>query len=317
MNKISSIFIAFLFFACSEPYEFEKIDSEVFIFDAKISTIEGNSYVKIQKTKSNVDENALMGLDVKVLSSEGAEFAFIYNSEVGSYLPQSSTFAAEVGVSYMLRATTEDGLIFESAQDTVPAIVDFDVLTKDTTVFEVSSANTIVEKEAIATLAQLNGNTDNVYAVFQYGFKYADFYTLDTSNLFSQDEFTLFNSISTGSNTNNFEIPLGIYKRRNWRFVDYSPECDEQRVFLFECPFPCCSEFERWLVEFYVNLESVSPAVFKYWEGVQRLRSNDGLVFDTYPFQIKGNVSCVNCDFETVGLLRAVFEVQSRKLESL
>ncbi len=99
--------------------------------------------------------------------------------------------------------------------------------------------------------------------------------------------------------------------------MDFSPDCDEQRVFLFECPFPCCMEFDLWLVEYYVNLESVSPRGYRYWEEVQRLRSNDGLVFDTYPFQIKGNVSCVNCDSETVGLFRTVFERKSGKLDSL
>ena len=56
----------------------------------------------------------------------------------------------------------------------------------------------------------------------------------------------------------------------------------------------------------------MTSEVYQYWEQVDLLIGNDGLVFDTFPFELKGNLTCDDCPMEVIGLFSAYSEIVER-----
>ena len=67
----------------------------------------------------------------------------------------------------------------------------------------------------------------------------------------------------------------------------------------------CCEYRDQWETVFKLELESLSKETFRFWEDLERLTTGNGLIFDTYPFPLEGNVTCQGCEGDFFGLLRA------------
>ena len=90
-------------------------------------------------------------------------------------------------------------------------------------------------------------------------------------------------------------------------FLNPLPFCFMSRqIAATPCELPCCEEYIEYATVFRIRQESLSASAYDFWNQVEQLRNNDGLVFDTYPFPVRGNVSCDDCDLEVIGFFSAV-----------
>lgn len=59
-------------------------------------------------------------------------------------------------------------------------------------------------------------------------------------------------------------------------------------------------------LKFNISAESMTKSTYEFWENIQKLMRNDGLIFDTFPFPLKSNVTCTNCENDVVGNFRTI-----------
>lgn len=300
--------------SCSEPYEFDSAEVDVEVIDAKISTVPGNSIIEIYLL-SGEERLPLCNFDVKIISESGEEFEFDCMGGAW-YVPLQETFAAQVGESYRFEATDNEGRIFRSGFDLVPEPIDFDLDVRDTTDTFLSTENSLVTRNVKSIQALVPPQEHTFYVKYEFYYAYEDHFSGDSIDVIDPREYVLFTNVDNGL-SDRVIISVGIEERTNWRFWNFAstvPCLDpEGPCFNPCCGNPCCFFTENWPVNFYLVQEVMSKESYEYWENAQRLRSNDGLVFDTYPFPLRGNITCEECDVPFVGFFRAVTETSKKQ----
>ena len=108
-------------------------------------------------------------------------------------------------------------------------------------------------------------------------------------------------------------VTLSLVDFRDWTFLN-TDSCDFTIDPPPPCELPCCQDFLDYPTIFTIRQESLSSGAYEFWREVELLRENDGLVFDTYPFPINGNVSCDNCNLEVIGFFSAVAVLEESEL---
>lgn len=313
MKRIFQISI-FSLIACAEPFRFEVENTALTVVDAKISTMEGESVINIFNVSKDGEISAIGNLNVTVLDQNDNEITFSYNIDSAKYFPTASNFAGVIGERYRFQAVNNDGAIYSSSYDSIPSPYEFSVNVKDTTESFLSALNIIMEREAVAAIAEIPPINQQVYSKYQFKFSYLNPITLEI-NENPSDEFVLFSCNNSTECTDSVKVPIGRRIDRSWFFYNREDPCPETPNTGISClANPCCQFAEAWVADFIIIQESLSQASFNYLERVQRLRNNDGLIFDTYPFPLEGNVRCESCDNEVVGFFRTVAET-SQKIE--
>jgi len=112
-------------FGCREPFDFQiNLSQDFLVVDASLTNIPSNSFVKLTRTValSSEQEPPPISAEVFVEDEDGSKIPFLQRSP-GIYTPDSS-FAAQIGRSYRLAFTTDDGRSylssFEKLSDPVP-----------------------------------------------------------------------------------------------------------------------------------------------------------------------------------------------------
>lgn len=301
---------------CTEPFEFDA-RSAVDVIDAKVSTLEGRSYVRIYTIQEDGQVDEINNLDVKIVTNTGEEHDFTFNGDSGVYLPQFTTFRGQEGMKYRMEASEADVLIYRSEYDSIVPAIDFTVDTKDTTVLSFNSLNIIDERMGTAAIVTVEDQQGPVYSKMEFSYSYIDFFTEEAVNVDFEDEFSLYSCNDSQECNREIDIPVGVTLTNEWYFIKVDAACNAaldtlDGGFILNCTAPCCRYEEDWPTVFEVIVESMSEPTYDYWKNVIRLRNNDGLVFDTYPFPLASNIVCDQCDREVTGLFRAVSEVQRR-----
>lgn len=308
------IFVALI--SCAEPHHFDNVDAIVEVIDAKVSTIEGNSYVKVFLSQQGTT-NPIVDLDIVVVSGEGDEYPFNYVSDSSSYLPDASDFSGEVGSKYKFEAYRSGVLIYESDYDSISQPIDFILETADTSVLTFNSIN-VVRENGTAVSARIASIPD-LYSKFEFRYSYLDYFTEERVYVNDEEEFELYNCESNSECPDSTQIVAGLVLRDGWNFIQNTPLCNAVRdtmddvKFFQECPFECCHFEDVWLSELVITSEALSPDVYFFWNDVEKLSGNDGLIFSTYPFPLGGNIRCNDCENNVLGLFRAVAETTKRK----
>ncbi len=319
MKHLMTIFFSIAFCAsCTEPFNFELPDSSIVVFDAKVSTVSGNSFVSVYN-QNGEETNSLQGFTIEFQNSDGLSIALTYVDSLSIYLPQQAEFQGKVGESYRMIAIDPLGNRYETQLDQIMDSIPFSIQVKDTVIKElIDETNLIIEKPAKAAVAVLPLVDANVK--LEFGYEFADYFSGDLESVRDLDNFVLFSSFDQGQNEpENVKVTVGNRLVTTWIFFDTSrptnecvnaPECGEDPC----CGNPCCKFEETWPVTFEVFQESLSNQAFDFWQEVDRLRSNNGLLFDTYPFPISGNITCETCTTDFVGFFRAVSESSKQAL---
>ena len=312
-----------LFSSCVESFDFAS-SKPIVVLDGKVSTLPKRSYVKVYQSLENGEIINLTNLTIKVIDDSGREFPFIYDGDslVNAYVPIEKTFKAVQGKSYKVEALNSNGTLYESSYDGTRKHIDFDLIIGDTTVVvPTADKQGFVRRKVTTATARLFSEENLVNSKLEFEYYYRDFFTSDTVLVKKEDDFVLFSCTNT-SCSNTTDIPVGVTAQDGWYFIKKNRFCDSLSVkqtemnlsFIENCErsSSCCQYQETWPTVFTIYLESVSETVYSFWEDVEKLSSNDGLVLDTYPFSIEGNVTCINCTEEVFGLFRSVSEtVQS------
>lgn len=309
-----AIYVSFflILLACSEPYEFPNIGNDpIDIVDGKVSTIPGRTYVEVYRLENNVRTN-IRTLTVKVISLSGQEIDLSYNVSSNSYRPNDINFAGAEGEQYRLEITTPEEITYQSSYDSISSLIDFEIDTNDTTLVDIGSSNQLIREDAVAAIAIIPYNNETSYTKFEFSYSYIDYWTNRNVDVLFDDDFILYTNVNSSVFENTIDVPIGSKKIEPWLFYDLERPPSECTVAASctdpYCGNPCCHFEETWLVDFKIHQEAVSLETYEFWENVEKLRSNDGLVFDTYPFPLEGNISCTECEVKVIGLFRAVAE---------
>ena len=315
-SKALNILVVILL-ACSEPHDFEIVSSAVNVIDAKISDQVGRSYINMY-VNSESGRIGIQGMDVALVTDQNDVIPFAYSPNEDLYLPQDPTFAAESNVEYRMMASVQNEIIFESVAEQIESPVNFKFAIEDTTVFEPGiDGITGVEKKAKAFVARIPPTAENTYLKLDFKYSFPDMFTGDTTIRSFIDEFVLFSNVGIAQTTDSIAIPVRSKVFSGWFFTDHTI----LSIFCIvgTCTFddPCCGNIccgysETWPAVYEIVAQSMSLEAYNYWEAAEKLNNNNGLVLDTYPFPLKGNVSCSNCSGETIGLFRVVSEIRDR-----
>ncbi|WP_425391317.1 hypothetical protein [Ekhidna sp.] len=318
MRWPSIIIFAIWVIGCSEPFEFDANGVEIHVIDGKVSTLEGRSFIRIYSLK-NENIVQLSDLDVRVVSNAGTEYSFNYVSDSSVYVPNQMEFMGVEGISYKLQVYRNSELIYESDYDSIAPAIDFTITTADTTVSTFSSG-VIINENGKVVLANIASSRD-INGKFEFRYFYQDYFTEETIEVNDEEEYTLYSCDPSEVCPDSIGVAVGLTLREEWYFFKNTALCNTVRDtadflrFVQNCEqyFNCCHVEEEWLAEFEVISESISPEIYGFWSDVEKLGSNDGLVFDTYPFPLRGNVRSANGEVEVVGIFRAVSEVSKTK----
>ena len=190
-----------------------------------------------------------------------------------------------------------------SSSETIQEPLPFELTILDTTRIVALEPGIFVPKEGKAAVATLDATSmEDYFSRFMFRFEYVQPLTRLTEAEQQLDEFKLVECYSNESCTNSpLNITVGVVNRRSWKFLDSG--CRPPPL---DCALPCCVEFRDYQTNFIVTQESYSETSNLFWQQVDLLLSNDGLIFDTYPFPITGNVSCDDCNIEVIGFFSAV-----------
>lgn len=292
--------------ACLEPYDFDLPPSLLTVVDSKVSTEVGESYVTLYETNQRSGRVSLTDHTVQIVSSTGQTFDFVESDDPGVYLPQDANFTGTVGEAYRVNITSPEDFEIVSEFDTIQEVVDFDLVVEDSTIFLTS----VIDQDVKAVIAEFQPNVESHFAKFTFEFTYIHFLTGNTIRERSKDEFKLFECAGSLCESSIREV-VQLEPTRVWIFNSNSPACQQDRG----CNEPCCFEFQDWATDFTLRGEVLSKQAHDFWSEVELLLSNDGLVFDTFPFPVKGNVSCETCPFDVVGLHQSV--VTSIKVQNV
>ncbi|MEO9870474.1 DUF4249 family protein [Ekhidna sp.] len=309
MKNILIVIVILFSIRCSKPFQFDVRSSTLDVIDAKISTLSERSFVRIYRVLNEEERIPISDLDVKVITGDGEEFDFIYD-DVDRYLPISPFFVGEIGQEYKMMAFKSNRLMYESSFDAIPAPIEFTIKAKDTLILRLSSQNIIVDEKAVVAVAEIGAQESQSYGRINFGYSYLDFFSNEKTEV-ETDQYALYACEVNAGCSENIKVPIGYTFKDEWRFVDQTVFCELARDttdFGMICILPCCQFLENWPTEFYANLESMSFATYKYWKDANSLLNNDGLVFDTFPFPVSGNITCNSCESDVVGLFRAVSE---------
>ena len=295
-----------LFIGCAEPIEFDIEGTEIMVVDGKVSTEPDESRIILYGLDQEGIRIPLSGYNVTVISGDGEEYNFIESEVPGEYRP-ASNFNGVVGQQYRMTAVTTGGNLIESTFDVIEVPNPFLLQTVDTIRTESQQLGITATIDAKAAIAVFESPETDYYARFKFQYEYIQPFTLETVVERDGEAFTLFSCSDLVNCTTEQSLVVELVDFREWTFLNPQPFCFMSRqIASTPCELPCCEEYIEYATVFRIRQESLSASAYDFWNQVEQLRNNDGLVFDTYPFPVRGNVSCDDCDLEVIGFFSAV-----------
>ncbi|MFK7951698.1 MAG: DUF4249 family protein [Ekhidna sp.] len=314
MNRLFTVvFLIIGAYSCAEPINFPQNEQSVIVVDARLSVNEGKTLVKIYENKAGARNN-LSNFQVEVVDSDGSIFSLAYSTESKGYsfsLPNSAT----IGEQYFLRAVHPDGYSIISSPDRIQESVDFEINIKDTLFLDSNpqTSGQLVRTIGKAVEVSLQPDHEEYFSKISYQNTYVDYYSNELIDRTEPDFLYLFSC--EGKNcAQEMTETIRIERNVKWFFLVNSPEC---RMIFNDgnCPSEdCCISFDDYETQLLVNLETISKSTFQFWKEVEKLRNNDGLVFDIFPFEFESNIKCDDCPFEVVGNFRVSSEISKSKV---
>ncbi|WP_425391319.1 DUF4249 family protein [Ekhidna sp.] len=292
--------------SCAEPFEFGVQQRSLVVVDGKVSTQAGESYVIVNELDAEGELIPITDLAVSILNNEGENYTFQYNSDCNKYFPADPNFHGIAGQSYKLEAQSSNGTVLSSDYELISTPYAFSVISRDTIERRLSALNVIMERDGTAALAVIPPPSREVYSKLSFKYSYLSPVTLEREEV-NFDDYVLHSCTNQTNCTETVTIPVGFRLNLPWEFYDRSPPCPSEPNQSILCvENPCCRLEQSWITDFEIVQETLTPKSYQYFKEIKRLTNNNGLVFDTYPFQLKGNIECEDCENEVVGIFRAV-----------
>ncbi|MFK7951696.1 MAG: DUF4249 family protein [Ekhidna sp.] len=307
MKYSAYIMLLYLITSCAEPFNFEQSVNPILVVDARLSTNEGETLVAIYEnsgeTRKNIDD-----FQVNFIDSNGDKLELAYLPSVGGYVLPSGE-SALTGESYFLNAIHPDGYTIASLSDSIGSSADFDLIVKDSVYLDESNAGGQLAKTVgKAIQVSIQAQKSEYYARISYRNTYQHYYSLEVNDRTESDFLYLFSCEDKNCNEEITET-IRLEKSVTWFFELSSPYCDSIASWGQRCQGPeCCTSFLEYETLVDITMETISKKNYQFWKEIESLRSNDGLVFDTFPFPFDSNLSCDNCPMEVIGNFRVTSE---------
>ncbi|MEQ9468030.1 MAG: DUF4249 family protein [Ekhidna sp.] len=317
MERDTSLFlglisIIFVLFGCAKPVDLKSSREELIVVDAKLSNKIGGTKVRIySKAEGESPNKSLKGCNIQIVDSEN-NTTFFYEISPGVYELEDTEFVGEFYQNYKLIIRDSLGNLIESSAETLYPPVEFE-FKSEVVLKPVEVADGILINQRfydIISKFELDKES-NYYSRYTFKYSYLDFFT-GLQEFVNLQNYSLFGCGNNCEKFNDSELNTFSLEDRDWQFFNKTAEClnifnnpDGPTPSCEDVPM-CCMKFNAYEVSFTITQERMPQNLFLFWEQASDLRSNDGLIFNTYPFSLKGNVSCETCDYEVVGYFGVV-----------
>ncbi|MFK7951697.1 MAG: DUF4249 family protein [Ekhidna sp.] len=292
--------------SCAETFDFEQSENPILVVDARLSTNEGETLVAIYENNGDSSRN-IEDFQVNFIDSNGARLELAYLPNVGGYVLPSGE-SALIGESYFLIATHPDGYTITSLSDSIGATANFDLIVKDSVyIDESNTGGQLAKTVGKAIQVSIQPQKSEYYARISYRNTYQHFYSREVIDRTESDFLYLFSC--QDKNCNEEIETIRLEKSVNWYFERNSLICNPRFAVGMICTDPdCCRSFIDYETLVEVTMETISKNNYLFWKEIEKLRNNDGLVFDIFPFEFESNIKCDDCPFEVLGNFRVSSE---------
>ncbi len=295
MNRLIVFLILFSFFGCVEEIEVFKGTADSFVVDGTITTDPGPHLVRLgysRQYNTKPDFSRVEGASVSIIDDEGNTEQLTYALN-GNYIT-SQAFSAVPGKSYRIKITLKNGEEYESLPEKCLAV-----------------------PELTALSAKLNGTkldfsvdfTDDLETENYYRWRYNGTYEFIAPVAY---EMSKTNQRMKKGDCITWEGPAPFAKDiyRCWvkeADVEYLKVEDDllfngkQMTNYHLFSLDLLQKFNRgYFAE--VKQYSLTKAAHTYWSGIQGQMGNNGTIFESPNYQIRGNIRAVeNPDMNVLG----------------
>ncbi len=301
-----TLFLLFLFpVACTEPFEIETVNYEsVLVVECTITNEMKRQVVKLSQTSALENSGVLIenNASVTVSGNNGDSFNFEQDTETGYYL-SDQPFSAQLGISYTLNITTQNGKRYTSSAVIIPQAVEIGE------VYAERFVNPTEDKDGIQVMVDTEDPTGKA-KYFRYDYEetykitapYPTHYNAEIINYNPQNGTyqVLLTNIEPEEICYSSERSTGIVQTS-------TNELNENRVFRFPIRYlstedPKIQTRYSILVKQYVQ----SVEAYTFYKIVKELGSVESLLSQGQPGYVAGNiVSETNPDEKVLGFFEA------------
>ncbi|WP_090258662.1 DUF4249 domain-containing protein [Roseivirga pacifica] len=318
MKHIKTITLTIMLLACSSPFEFEHINSvgQQLVIEGYLTNLNGRRHsVRINRpvaidNKKNEAVEYVRNAIVNIVDDQGGVIELKYYKD-GLY--QTDSLAKAVpGKVYKLIVETEDGQRYESAYEALskpssnPARINF----------RYDQVEQVIGDEVfLDSMVVISAHNDSWAEEQYYRWEIGEYFIIDADRMKDRNTQT----------SPSIEEELGRREQRfrNCFVRDYSPEVlplfdvSNQKL-LNNSSYDIHNitlngRFEQQFVIEAYQL-SLSQEAFSYWRALKDLVSNQGGIFDTAPYPVKGNINRVDADGKSNPIL-GYFGVHSASVD--
>jgi hypothetical protein len=286
--------------SCLTPIDFdvEHIGGRI-VISGQISQLPGRNLIQVERTADELHlPFPISDAHVEVIDTEGNTIDYMRDSLVaGDY---RSTITGVPGKTYFARVTLQNGQIYESMPETMPAESG-----------SVTAYHTIVNEDIVdAEGTVLNLNNLKVYATTTLPVTAEPVYlkwAVEEAWLIIPTDFPdIFNAVPPNCYVTQAVDPqkIRLFNGEEARVSVIPDELLVSRRIDF-------SFYSRH--NFTVLQSSLTRAAYEYWKKVDVVANQKGSIFDTPPAEIRGNIFSVgNSSAQVAGYFQAVNEATAR-----
>ncbi|MFY0651408.1 MAG: DUF4249 domain-containing protein [Cyclobacteriaceae bacterium] len=286
--------------ACIEKYQFELSKEPILVIDGAITDESGIHVVKLSFSSTFTDNPVFVPVDPLVgnarveIIDDNNQVVQLEEQQTGTYHTHSS-FQGEIGRTYQLRVTLNNGKKYESEPELLrPTGGIVENISFENTSRSVTLDGNIIEEDIVLFKIDF---TDNAETENYYRWRYKEIYEVEapmadnpppcpfkcrpcTQNPVKQCWATKFDNeilkiesdeLFDGKSVKNYEI--------------YAVPSDR-----------------RFDIGYVASIEqySLSKGAYEYWSAIQNQQNNNGTIFETPNYQIRGNIKSLDDSDELV-----------------
>ena len=280
------LLISPIFLSCIQELGVFTGVEEAFVIDGVITNEFGPHVIKIAKTKQyNTARNYFAEVEnaIVIIEDDLGNTIQLTDKRAGIYHTPDN-FIGVIGNSYRITVTLNSGIVYQSEYEELFPVPSIDKLTFGLADKEIlSDENLIIKERVVSFFVDFKdpANVDNFYK-WRY-----------------HETFEIFAPKAEELELPNITCWAQDYDREFLK-IDRDLLFDGKEMRDFEVFYAEIGK--KFAEDYFVKIEqqSLTPKAYSYWETIKNQIDNNGTIFETSNFQIRGNISNLNDNDELV-----------------
>ncbi|WP_282125338.1 DUF4249 domain-containing protein [Marinifilum flexuosum] len=299
MSRNNAIIILFILFTiifslakCVDPYHVSVTnDKKMLVVDALITNENKSHFVKLSRSKTNIDEENVMETGAFVsITGDNGENEVLKETKPGVYKTDSTKFIVRVGGKYILSIITSEGKHYESQECEIlqPSVIN-NVYYKPDTIIDGNN------KEVEGLRFYVNGSSvNNNYLRWLCDEKWKFKVPYATKIAFNEKK-----QIYSIPEKNKYCFKaFASYEISIQALNEYT---SDQIVGKSACFIPT-NYNDRFQIKYSISIKqlSISAEEYEFWSKMKKVNEDGGDMFGIQPFSIPSNIVSMDDDSEQV-----------------